>query len=112
MDLHHSAATNNFELLRTVVDESRELIDSYRSSRELESVIIRHGLKGTPLHIAVLHRSLESVQILLERGADPMKRVIQCERGEEEIPHATALYLADQLGYSEIRAVLQDYVAS
>lgn len=105
-DLHQLAADNDYRVLRQALVEEPEAVDRYSPRRELEDIIIRHGLKGTPLHVAVVNGSAECVSLLLENGADPGRCVIQSERGDELIPYADANYLAQRAGHAAIIGIL------
>ncbi len=107
MDLHQLAAENNEAGLRRALSDEPGAVDIYAPRSELEGVINRHGLKGTPLHTAVVSGSVECVRLLLEQGADPGKCVIQSERGDELIAYADAAWLALQTGDERIISLLE-----
>jgi ankyrin repeat protein len=107
MDLHELASEDRHKELSEALAQNDDLIDSYLLSKDFHTVINRHDLKGTPLHFAIIHNSINCVKILLEHGADVNKCVRQCERGEQDIPHANALFLAKKLGYEEICELLE-----
>jgi hypothetical protein len=104
--LHRLAAEGDHRALSRALSGKREDIDTYAPYRGLEDIIIRHGLKGTPLHVAVAAGSRECVELLLESGADPSLCVIQSERGDEVIPYADALYLARESGREDIARLI------
>jgi hypothetical protein len=101
-ELHRLAAAGDCAGLIGALRKNPAAVDEYRPWRPLETLINRHGLKGTPLHAAVAGGSVDCVRMLLNAGAEPGKRVIQSERGDEEIPDADALFLAGITGRKEI----------
>ncbi|HDY69611.1 MAG TPA: ankyrin repeat domain-containing protein [Actinobacteria bacterium] len=103
---HQLAAAGEAAALRRALAAAPDTIDAYRVYRGLEDIIIRHGLKGTPLHVAVAAGSLDCARLLLECGADPSLCVIQSERGDEAIPYATALFLARETGRKDMIELL------
>ncbi len=110
MGLHELAAGDMHEELKNALSQSKEGIDSYLLSKVFHRVINRHGLKGTPLHFAIIHNSINCVKVLLDCGADINKCIRQCERGEQDILHADALFLANKTGNSEISELLKKYI--
>jgi len=86
--------------------EARLSVDAYEKHKPLEDIIYRHGLKGTPLHVAVIHNAAEAVAVLLDFGGDRTKRILQYERGVEPVAGTTPLDLARRLGHEEIARML------
>ncbi len=107
MELHELAAKDLTIELKKALSLNKSLIDLYELSKDFHKVINRHGLKGTPLHFAIIHNSISSVNALLDCGADITKCVRQCERGEQDISHADALFLAEEIGNKEICDLLK-----
>ena len=105
-NLHELTAAGETAALNRALVADPDAVDSYRAYRGLEDIIIRHGLKGTPLHVAVAAGRLDCARLLLEHGADPSLGVIQSERGDEVIPYATALFLARETGRKDIVELL------
>jgi hypothetical protein len=105
--LHELVEQGDLEGLTAALATESGAIDSFELCHPLEAAINRHGLKGTPLHLAVATGNSEAVELLLANGADQSLRVIQSERGDEMIPYATPSYLAGKLGHEEIAAALK-----
>lgn len=105
-DLHQLAAEGNERELARALEQKPEDIDSYRPRKELENVIVRHGLKGTPLHIAIVCEVAPCVSLLFDKGADPHLLVIQSERGDEPVEYADAEFLARKITNDAIIAML------
>ena len=106
--LHQLAELNDVGELRRRLLVGGESIDDYDKNKGLESLILRHGLKGTALHAAVLHGSVDAVRVLLEFGADKAIQVLQFERGFDEVPNSTALDLAGKLEFPNLVRILRD----
>jgi ankyrin repeat protein len=107
-DLHALIEAGDLDGLAAALKSSSGQIDSFQPCNQLVAAINRHGLKGTPLHLAVAMKNVDAVKLLLDNGADQSLRVIQSERGDEMIPYATASYLAGKLGYEQIAGALKN----
>jgi hypothetical protein len=106
--LHQLAESNKTDELRAVLSESVESINTYATYPVFRTVIYRHGLKGTPLHVAVISNCVEAARLLLEFGADQTLNVMQFERGYDEVPQTAALDLAKRLKLREMIEMLND----
>ena len=106
MSLHRLAADDDADGLRAALASNPAAVDDYDKHAALGEVIYRHGLKGTPLHIAVLHGSLDAMRVLLDFGADPGLSVMQFERGFDTVPDSSAMDLARRTGREDAVALL------
>ncbi len=106
--LHQLAESNKTDELRAVLLESVESINTYATYSLFRKVIYRHGLKGTPLHVAVISNCLEAARLLLDFGADQALNILQFERGYDEVPQTAALELAKRLKLREMIEMLND----
>ena len=104
--LHDLARQNRAGELRAMLDKARLSIDAYEKHKPLENIVYRHGLKGTPLHVAVIHNAAEAVAVLLDFGGDRTKPILQFERGVEPVAGTTPLDLARRLGHDESARML------
>ncbi len=104
--LHRLAASGDAEGLRRALASTPGAPDLYRHWPPLEDIIVRHGLKGTPLHAAAAAGEGECARLLVEHGADPARKVIQSERGDEEIAYADAAWLARSRGHRRLAEML------
>ena len=106
MSLHSLAAADDAAGLRAALADDPAAVDAYERHPALGEVIYRHGLKGTPLHIAALQGSLEAIRVLLDFGADPGLPVMQFERGFDPVPDSSAIDLARRVGRQDAAALL------
>ena len=106
MSLHQLAATDDAAGLRALLEDDPVAVDRYDKHPALGEVIYRHGLKGTPLHVAVLHGSLNAMRALLDFGADPGLPVMQFERGFDPVPNSSAIDLARRAGREDAAMLL------
>ena len=100
------AQRNRAGALSAWLSASRLSVNAYEKHKPLEDIIYRHGLKATPLHVAVIHNAAAAVAVLLDFGGDRTKPILQCERGVEPVAGTTPLDLARRLGYHEIAEIL------
>jgi ankyrin repeat protein len=107
--IHTHVETGDLVSLRKAIVANPKEINAYQLCQPLETVINRHGLKGTALHLAVVLGNIDKVRVLLEEGANPNYCVVQSERGDEIIPYANAIYIADHEGYQAIANLLKSY---
>ena len=106
--LHQLAESNETEELKAALLESVESINAYATHQALRGAVYRHGLKGTPLHVAVISNRVEAAKLLIEFGADPSLNVMQFERGYDEVPDTTPLNLAKRLNLPKMFKVLNN----
>ena len=106
--LHQLAESNKTDELRTVLSDSIESINTYATYPVFRNVIYRHGLKGTPLHVAVISNCIDAARLLLDFGADQSLNIMQFERGYDEVSNTAALELAKRLKSREMIEMLNN----
>jgi RNA polymerase sigma factor (sigma-70 family) len=132
VDLHEAAAIGDSDRVRSILDRSPELLDSFSTEgftalglaahfghldtmrllleREADtSIVSRHPIGATPLIAALFGRRVEAARMLIESGADVTRR-----RGGKGWPRAgwSPLHYAAAYGFLEIVALLLERGAS
>ena len=132
VDLHEAAAIGDTERLRSILDETPELVDSFSGEGFTAlalaahfghadtirllldrgagvNVVSKHPIEVTPLIAALFGRRLEAAKILIERGAD-----VSARRGGNEPPprRLEPLHYAAAYGFLEIVSLLLERGAS